>query len=69
MKELGELEGSEKNITIVKDGCWPQTAKQEGDMVRKQFLCSIWKKRHEHPNVVSFAISNTNGVLRLEKGA
>ena len=39
----------------------PQTAKQGGDRISKQFLCSIWKKRNERPNVGVVSIRSRNG--------
>ena len=47
-EDLGRLESSEKTIAIVEDRWWPQTPKQDGDRINKQFLpvCSIWKKRN-----------------------
>ena len=50
MEEFGILENSEKTIAILGDR-WPQTAKQDGDRISKQFLCNIWKKRNKRPNV------------------
>ena len=41
MEEFGRLENSEKTIAILGDKWWPQTAKQDGDRIGKQFLCSI----------------------------
>ena len=38
MEEFGGLESSEKTITILGDRWRPQTAKQDGDRIRKQFL-------------------------------
>ena len=61
MEEFGRLESSEKTIAIVGDRWWPQTAKQDGDRIRKQFICSIWKKRTEHPNVGGVFIRSRNG--------
>ena len=52
MEEFGRLESSEKTIAILGDRWWPQTAKQDGDGISKQFICSKWKKRNERPNVV-----------------
>ena len=40
---------------------WLQTAKQDGDRISKQFLCSIWKKRNERPNVGGVSIRSRNG--------
>ena len=59
MYEFDRLESSEKMIAILGDRWWPQTAKQDGDRISKQFLCNIWKKRNERPNVgVSFRSRN-----------
>ena len=41
IEEFSRLEGSEKTIAILGDRWWPQTAKQDGDRISKQFLCSI----------------------------
>ena len=41
MEEFGRLESSEKTIVILGDKWWPQTAKQGGDRIRKQFLCNV----------------------------
>ena len=39
MEEFGRLESSEKNIAILGDRWWPQTAKQDGDrIIIKQLL-------------------------------
>ena len=38
MEEFGRLESSEKTIDILGDRWWPQTAKQDGDRISKQFL-------------------------------
>ena len=51
MEEFGRLKTSENTIAILRDRRWPQTAKQDGDRISKQFLCNIWKKRNERPNV------------------
>ena len=42
MEEFGKLESSEKTIAILGDRWWPQTAKQEGDGVSKQFRCKTY---------------------------
>ena len=39
---VGRLESSEKTIAILGDRWWPQTAKQDGDSIIKQFSCSIY---------------------------
>ena len=56
MKEFGRLESSEKTVAIVGDRWWPQTAKQDGERISKQFLCSIWRKRNERSNVGGVSI-------------
>ena len=43
---FSRLDSSKKTIGILGDGWWPQTVKQDGDRIRKQFLCSICKKRN-----------------------
>ena len=51
MEKFGTLDiNSEKTMAILGDR-WPQTAKQQGDKISKKFLCKIWKKRNERPNV------------------
>ena len=61
MEEFGRLESSEKTMAILGDRWWPQTAKQDGDKISKQFLCSIWKKRNERPNIEGVSIRSRNG--------
>ena len=61
MEEFGRLESSERTIAILGDKWWPQTAKHDGDRIRKQLLCSIWKKRNERPNVGGVSIWSRNG--------
>ena len=52
---------SEKTIAILGYRWWPPTAKQDGDRTSKQYLCSIWKKRYERPNVGGVSIRSRNG--------
>ena len=56
---------------ILGDRWWPQTAKQDGDRTSKQFLCNIWKKRNQRPNVggVSIRLVGVGTVRRLEMDA
>ena len=61
MEEFGRLESSEETIAILGDRWWPQTAKQEGDRISKQFSRNIWKKRNQPPNVGGVAIRSRNG--------
>ena len=64
MEEFGRLESSEKTIAILGDRWWPQTAKQDGDRISKQWLCNILKKRNECPNVGGVSIIRSrNGAL------
>ena len=43
---------SEKTIAILGDRWWPQTAKQDGDRISKEFLCNLWRKRNERPKML-----------------
>ena len=68
MEEFGRLQSSDKAVTILGDRWWPQTAKQDGQRISKQFLCSIWKERNERPNVGSVSISSRNERCFVSKG-
>ena len=60
MDESGRLESSEETIAILDGG--RRLAKQDGDKISKQFICSIWKKRsNERPNVGGVSIRSRNG--------
>ena len=61
MEEFGRLDSSENTIAILGDIWWPQTAKQNGDRKSKQFLCNIWKKHIERPNIGGVSVRSTNG--------
>ena len=62
MKSLvDEIKSCEKTIAMLGYRWWPQTAKQDGDGISKQFLCNIWKKRNERPNVGVVSIRSRNG--------
>ena len=61
MGEFGKLASSEKTIAILGDRWWPQMAKLDGDRIGEQFLCNIWKKRNERPNVGGVSIRGRNG--------
>ena len=61
MEEFGRLESSEKTNVILGGRWWPQTAKQDGDRISKQFLCNIWNKRNERRNVGDVPIRSGNG--------
>ena len=50
-RSLVKLESGEKRTAILGDRWSPQTAKEEGDRIGKQFLCIIWKKRNKRANV------------------
>ena len=34
-----------KTIAILGDRSWLQVAKQEGDKIKKKFICILWKQR------------------------
>ena len=55
------LDNMEKPIAILRDRGWPQTAKQDGDNIRKRFQCNIWKKRNKRLNVEGVSIRSRNG--------
>ena len=59
MQDFGRLESSEKTIAILGDR-WPQTAKQGGDRISKQFYV-IWIKRNESPNVRGVSVRSRGG--------
>ena len=61
MEEFCRQESSEKTISILGDRWWPQTAKQDGDRISRQFLCNIRKNRNERPNVEGVSIRSRNG--------
>ena len=61
MEKLGTLDSSEKAIAVLGDRWRPQTAKQEGDTISKKFLCNMWKKRNERPNVGGVSTRSRNG--------
>ena len=61
MEELGRLESAEKMMAILGDRWWPQTAKQDGDRISKQFSCNTRKNRNERPNVGGVSIRCRNG--------
>ena len=61
MEEFGRIKSTEKTIAILGDRWWPQTEKQDGDRISKQFHCNIWKKRNERPNIGGASIRSRNG--------
>ena len=61
MEKFGTLDSSEKTIAILGDRWWPQKAKQEGDKISKKFLCHLWEKRNERPNVGGVSIRSRSG--------
>ena len=66
MEKIGTLDSSEKTIAIVAYRWWPQTPKQEGDKTCKRFVCNIWKRRNECPNVGRVSIRSRNGAPSLK---
>ena len=71
MEKFGTLDGSEKTIATLGDRWWPQTAKQEGDMISKSFplVCNLRTKRNEHQNVGGVSLLRVGKVLRPERDA
>ena len=67
MEKFGTLDSSEKTIAILGDRWRPQTAKQKGDKISKQFICNIWKKRNGRPNVGGVSIRSRNGAPSRER--
>ena len=65
MEKFGTLlvDSSEKISAILGEKWWPQAAKQDGDKIRKKFLCNtrIWKQRNERPSVGGVFVRSTNG--------
>ena len=64
MEESVTLESSWKTIAILGDRFWPQTAKEDEDMISKRWLCTLPKYRNVRPNAGGVAIRSRNGVLR-----
>ena len=70
MEEFGRLESSEKTIAILGDRWWPQTAKQDGDRMSKQFLCTVMYERSVmSAQMLEVSLLGVGTVLRLEKDA
>ena len=68
MEEFGRPESREKTIAILGDMWWPQTAKQEGDRISKQFVCNIWKSVI-CAEMLEVSLFGVGTVLRLERDA
>ena len=61
-KSFCRLESSEKTIATLGDRWWPQTTKEGGDRISKQFLFNTWKKkRNERLNVGGVSIRSRSG--------
>ena len=70
MEQFSRLESSEKMIAIVGGRWWPQTAKQDGDRISKQFLCSIdYGRSVMSAQMLEVSILGVGTVLRLERDA
>ena len=61
MEKFSTLNSSERTIAIQGDRWWPQVAKEKGDRIIKQFLCNVWEKRNERPNVRGVSTRSRNG--------
>ena len=72
MEEFGRLESSEKTIAVLGDRWWPQTAKQDGDRIRKQFYVIytpeyIYGKRVMSAQTLEVSLSGVGTVLRQKR--
>ena len=67
MEEFCRLESSEKTIAILGDRWWPQTAKQDGGMIGKQFYV-VCGRRVVSAQVLEVSLI-VGTVLRLERDA
>ena len=69
MEEFGRLESREKTMAILGDRWWPQTAKLDGNMMSKQFLCSAWKIIIMSAQMLEVSLLEVGTVLCLERDA
>ena len=65
MEKLGTPDSSETTIAILGDRWWPQTTKQEGDIISNIAVRNTLKKRNNGPNVGGASTR----MLRLERDA
>ena len=65
-EKFDTLDGSEK--TILRDRWWPQTAKQKGDKISKEFPCNIWKNVMS-AQMLEVSLLGVGTMLRLERDA
>ena len=63
------IESSEKTIAILGDRWRPQTAKQDGDRISKQFLHVIYGRSVMSAQMLEVSLSGVATVLRLERNA
>ena len=68
MEEFGRLEGSEKTVAILGARWWPQTAKQEGDRISKQFFM-YYGRSVMSAQILEVSLLGVGTVLRLERDA
>ena len=68
MDEFDRLEGSEKTMTILGDRWWPQTAKQDGNRISKQFYV-IYGKSVTSAQTLEVSLLGVGTVFRLERDA
>ena len=68
MEEFVRLEISEKMIAILGDRWWPQTVKQEGNRINKQFYV-IYGKIVMSVQTLEVSLLGVRTVLRLESDA
>ena len=70
MEGVGRLESSEKTIAILRDGWWPQAAKQDGDGISKQFrLYVLYGRSVMSAQRLNVSLLGVGTMLRLEKDA
>ena len=68
MEEFGTLENSEKTIAILGGRWWPQTTKQDGDRISKQFYV-IHGKSEMSVQTLEVSLLGVGTVLCLERDA
>ena len=64
-EKFSTLDSREKTIAILGDRWWPQTTKQEGDIISNIAVRNTLKKRNNGPNVGGASTR----MLRLERDA
>ena len=68
LEEFGTLDSSDKPIAILGDRWRPQAAKQEGDKIRKAFLC-VYGNNVMGAQLLEVSLSGVGASPRLERDA